>query len=153
MWKLDIDFLDFFQTFDDRSSCVVNRYFLQNWSNSYELNFLLILKVTNTWKRAFMHCKEGTCKVRNDIETKRNRTKRNEIKQNETKPIETKRNKIKRNETTFRFVSFRSVSFVSFGFVWFCLISFHFVRFRFVSISFRALQVPLKCAVSACVIS
>jgi hypothetical protein len=27
----------------------------------------------------------GTCKVRNEIETKRNRTKRNEIKQNETK--------------------------------------------------------------------
>ena len=51
----------------------------------------------------------GTCKVRNEIETKRNRTKRNEIKQNETKPNETKcnetncieknRNEIKQNET------------------------------------------------------
>ena len=60
---------------------------------------------------------KGTCKVRNEIETKRNRTKRK-------KPIETKRN----------------------GFVSFCLISFRFVRFRFVSISFRTLQVPcLQC--------
>ena len=32
----------------------------------------------------------GTCKVRNEIETKRKRTKRNE-----TKPIETKRNQAK----------------------------------------------------------
>ena len=39
----------------------------------------------------------GTCKVRNEIETKRKRTKRNEIKRNGTKPIETKRNEIKRN--------------------------------------------------------
>jgi viroplasmin and RNaseH domain-containing protein len=38
--------------------------------------------------------KEGTCKVRNEIETKRNRTKRNEIKQNETKPIEMKRSEM-----------------------------------------------------------
>ena len=113
MWKLDIDFLDFFQTFDDRSSCVFNRYVLQNWSNSYELNFLLILQVTNTWKRAFMHCKQGTCKVRNEIETKRNETERNETKSNETKW----------NDVTFRFVSFRSVSF-------------RFVRFRFVSFRF-----------------
>jgi hypothetical protein len=41
----------------------------------------------------------GTCKVRNEIETKRNRTKRNQTKQNETernetKPIETKRNEM-----------------------------------------------------------
>ena len=42
---------------------------------------------------------KGTCKVRNEIETKRNRMKRNEIKRNETKPIETKRNEFKRNET------------------------------------------------------
>ena len=41
----------------------------------------------------------GTCKVRNEIETKRNRTKRNEIKQNKTKQNETKRNRSKRNET------------------------------------------------------
>jgi hypothetical protein len=78
--------------------------------------------------------KMGTCKVRNEIETKRNRTKRNETDRNETKSNETKRNRSKRNETkrndvTFRFVSFRSVSFRS-------------VSFRFVSISFRTLQVP-----------
>ena len=36
----------------------------------------------------------GTCKVRNEIETKRNQTERNE-----TKPIETKRNQRNRNET------------------------------------------------------
>ena len=45
--------------------------------------------------------KEVTCKVRNEIETKRNRTKlkrnqtkRNETERNETKPIETKRNEM-----------------------------------------------------------
>ena len=43
----------------------------------------------------------GTCKARNEIETKRNETERNEIKRKETKPIETKRNEIKRNETKF----------------------------------------------------
>ena len=36
----------------------------------------------------------GTCKVWNEI-----KTKRNEIKQNETKPNETKRNETDRNET------------------------------------------------------
>jgi hypothetical protein len=36
----------------------------------------------------------GTCKVRNEIETKRNETDRNE----------TKRNQTKRNETTLHFV-------------------------------------------------
>ena len=151
MWKLDIDFLDFFQTFDNRSSCVFNRYFLQNWSNSYELNFLLILQVTNTWKRAFMHCKQSTCKVRNEIETKRNETERNETKsietkRNRSKRNETKSNETKRNETTLHFVSFRfdRFRFVSFGFVSFCLISFRFVRFRLVSISFHTLQVPNK---------
>ena len=78
-----------------------------------------------------MHCKQGTCKVRNEIETKRN-----EIKRNETKS--------KRNETTLHFVSFRfdRFRFVSFGFVSFCLISSRSVSFRFVSISFRTLQVP-----------
>ena len=45
--------------------------------------------------------KLGTCKMRNEIETKRNETKRNEINRNEihrneTKFTETKRN---RNET------------------------------------------------------
>jgi septal ring factor EnvC (AmiA/AmiB activator) len=38
--------------------------------------------------------KQGTCKVRNEIETKRN-----EANRNETKPIETKRNETDRNET------------------------------------------------------
>jgi hypothetical protein len=42
----------------------------------------------------------GTCKVRNEIETKRNEIKQNETKPNETKPIE-----IKRNEMYRRFVS------------------------------------------------
>ena len=36
----------------------------------------------------------GTCKVRNEIETKRNETKPNETKRNQTK-----RNQSKRNET------------------------------------------------------
>ena len=72
---------------------------------------------------------QGTCKVRNEIETKRNETERNEIKRNETKS----------NETKLYFVSFcfDRFRFVSFGFASFCLISFRFVRFRFVSISFR----------------
>ena len=35
------------------------------------------------------HCRRGTCKVRNEIETKRKETERNE-----TKPIETKRNEM-----------------------------------------------------------
>jgi hypothetical protein len=64
-------------------------------------------------------CSSGTCKVRNEIETKRNEIERNEIKRNETD-----RNETKSNETTLHFVSFRSVSF------------------RFISISFRTLQVP-----------
>ena len=40
--------------------------------------------------------KEGTCKVRNEIEAKQNETERNEteVKQNETKPNETKRNEM-----------------------------------------------------------
>ena len=135
MWKLDIDFLDFFQTFDDRSSCVFNRYFLQNWSNSYELNFLLILKVTNTWKRAFKHCKQGTCKVRNDIETKRNRTKRNQTKRNETDRNETKQNQTKRNDISFRFVSIGFFRFVRFRFVLFDFVSFRSVSFRFYFVS------------------
>ena len=45
----------------------------------------------------------GTCKVRNEIQTKRNETERNETKSNKTKrnetdPNETKRNVTKRNE-------------------------------------------------------
>ena len=39
-----------------------------------------------------------TCKVRNEIETKRNRTKRNETDRNETDRNETKSNETKRNE-------------------------------------------------------
>jgi hypothetical protein len=42
----------------------------------------------------------GTCKVRNEIETKRNQSKRNETNRNETKPIET--NETKRNETKIK---------------------------------------------------
>ena len=56
-----------------------------------------------------MNKTEGTCKVRNEIKTKRNETERNEIKRNETKPNETKsnetkrkRNQTKRNETKFK---------------------------------------------------
>ena len=45
----------------------------------------------------------GTCKVRNEIETKRNQSKRNETNRNETKPIETKRNQTKRNQTKLKF--------------------------------------------------
>ena len=52
----------------------------------------------------------GTCKVGNEIETKRNRTKQNEIKQNEMKPIETKRNVTSFRFDRFRFVRFRFVS-------------------------------------------
>jgi hypothetical protein len=71
----------------------------------------------------------GTCKVRNEIETKRNETKRNR----------TKRNKIKRNEMKRRYISFRFVSFRSGSFRF---VLFDFVSLRFVSISFRTLQVP-----------
>ena len=42
---------------------------------------------------------QGTYKVRNEIETKRNETKRNQRKRNETKRNETKRKQQKRNET------------------------------------------------------
>jgi hypothetical protein len=42
---------------------------------------------------------QGTCKVRNEIETKRNQLKRNETNRNETKAIETKRNQ-NRNQTS-----------------------------------------------------
>ena len=63
------------------------------------------------------------CKVRNEIETKRNATERNETKSNETK----------RNDVTFRFVSLRSVSFrfVRFRFILFDFVSFLLVSFRF----------------------
>jgi hypothetical protein len=40
----------------------------------------------------------GTCKMRNEIEKKRNETKRNETKSSETDRNETKRNQAKRNE-------------------------------------------------------
>ena len=40
----------------------------------------------------------GTCKVRNEIETKRNETERNQTKSNETKRIFPKRNVTKKNE-------------------------------------------------------
>ena len=47
--------------------------------------------------------KQGTYKVRNEIETKRNQQKRNETKRNEinemkTKPTKAKRNQRKQNE-------------------------------------------------------
>ena len=41
----------------------------------------------------------GICKVRNEIETKRNSTKRNETERNETKSNKTKHHRTKRNET------------------------------------------------------
>ena len=37
---------------------------------------------------------EGTYKVRNEIETKRNQRKRNEMKRNEAKSTKTKRNRL-----------------------------------------------------------
>ena len=40
----------------------------------------------------------GTCKVRNEIKTKRNEAKRNKTKRNEMKPTEVKRNETKSNE-------------------------------------------------------
>ena len=40
----------------------------------------------------------GTYKVRNEIETKRNETKRNQRKRNETKRNQQKRNETKRNQ-------------------------------------------------------
>ena len=54
-----------------------------------------------------------TCKVRNEIETKRNRTKRNQTKRNETDRNETKQNQVKRPYISFRFVRFRFVSISS----------------------------------------
>jgi hypothetical protein len=41
----------------------------------------------------------GTCKVRNEIETKRNEAKPNETKWNQTKQNETDRNETKENQT------------------------------------------------------
>ena len=80
----------------------------------------------------------GTCKVRDEIETKRNETKPNETKRNQTKwnetdRNETKRNPTKRNETKRRYISFR---FVSIGFVSFRSVSFRVVWFDFVSCRF-----------------
>ena len=45
-----------------------------------------------------MQKKQGTYKVRNEIETKRNGTKRNEINEKETKRNEINKNETKRNE-------------------------------------------------------
>lgn len=56
----------------------------------------------NFFKTAFYLRFTGTCKVRNEIETKRFMPKRNEIYRNETKPIETKRNLPKRNQTEMK---------------------------------------------------
>ena len=53
----------------------------------------------SNWKETKSMLLEGTYKVRNEIETKRNETKRNEINENETTWNETKRNQQKRNET------------------------------------------------------
>ena len=65
-----------------------------------KVNFTKIVENTSKMKNQNkMFMVKGTCKVRNEIETKRNRMKRNEIKQNETKPNETKRSGSKRNET------------------------------------------------------
>jgi hypothetical protein len=47
------------------------------------------------WKYNFKQENKGTCKMRNEIETKRNKSKRNSPKRNE---IETKRNEVNRNE-------------------------------------------------------
>ena len=48
----------------------------------------------------------GTCKVRNEIKTKRNEIKRNETKPNETKRNQTKRkrNQTKRNEIKKKYI-------------------------------------------------
>jgi hypothetical protein len=46
--------------------------------------------------------KEGTYKVRNEMETKRNETKPNEAKRNQTKRNETERNETKCNVVSFR---------------------------------------------------
>ena len=72
--------------------------------------------------------RRGTCKMRNEIETKRNETKRNKSKRNSSKRNEIYRNETKSKRNEVNFVSFR----------W---ISFRFISFRFVSISFRILQV------------
>jgi hypothetical protein len=60
---------------------------------------------------------KGTCKVRNEIETKRKRTKRNQTKLNETDRNET--NETKRRYISFRFVRFRFVSFLFWSDNWF----------------------------------
>jgi hypothetical protein len=57
-------------------SCILMLYFLH-------------VNINKTW---------GTCKVRNEIETKRNETEQNETKSNETKRNQSKRNETKRNE-------------------------------------------------------
>ena len=45
------------------------------------------------------HMNEGTYKVRNEIETKRNETKSTKTKRNETKSTKTKRNEINEMKT------------------------------------------------------
>jgi uncharacterized protein YlxW (UPF0749 family) len=52
-----------------------------------------------TWFEAVYEFKSGTCKVRNEIETKRNQSKRNQSKRNQSKRNEIDRNETKPNET------------------------------------------------------
>ena len=48
-------------------------------------------------------CNAGTCKMRNEIETKRNETKRNKSKRNEIYRNETKSKRYEVNFVSFRF--------------------------------------------------
>jgi magnesium-transporting ATPase (P-type) len=87
---------------------------------------------------------QGTYKVRNEIETKRNETKRNQRKRNETKRNETKSTKTKRNETKSTKRKNRIIFFFYF-FISFCLLflSFHFLHiglFRVVFVDFVLLS-------------
>ena len=67
-----------------------------------KLNVIYFITINHT--SAVIKDLQGTYKVRNEIETKRNQQKRNEINEtkrnqrNETKPTKSKRNQLKQNE-------------------------------------------------------
>ena len=63
--------------------------------------FQLLFKTKSLNMRHVYQLCPGTCKVRNEIKTKRNETKPNETKSNETKR---KRKQTKRNEKTLNFI-------------------------------------------------
>ena len=81
--------------------CTENQNLNLNTERSLWIGFLIIrlfgnLKVIILFTGVIF---SGTCKVRDEIETKRNETERNEKKSNEMKRNRSKRNETKSNET------------------------------------------------------